>query len=49
MEENFDVFDFELTPQEMARVESLDTHESCFFDHRDLAVVESITSLVRNV
>lgn len=49
MEENFDAFGFELSLQEVARVESLDTHESCFFDHRDPAVVESITCLVHNV
>lgn len=49
MEENFDVFDFELSPQEMARIKALDTHESCFFDHRDPAIVENITSMARNV
>ena len=49
MEENFDVFDFQLSPEETARIDALDTHASCFFDHRDPAVVESITSLVRNV
>ncbi|MFD6876347.1 MULTISPECIES: aldo/keto reductase [unclassified Streptomyces] len=39
MAENLDVFDFELTPDEMAAVAALDTGESLFFDHRDPAMV----------
>ncbi|MFF3017347.1 aldo/keto reductase [Streptomyces sp. NPDC057939] len=39
MAENLDVFDFELTPDEMAAVAALDTGASAFFDHRDPAVV----------
>lgn len=34
MAENFDVFDFELTDDELTRIASLDTGESVFFDHR---------------
>lgn len=34
MEQNFDVFDFELTDQEMATVAALETGDSLFFDHR---------------
>lgn len=49
MEENFDVFGFELTDDEMARIDALDTRESCFFDHRDPETVERLASLVRNV
>lgn len=49
MEQNFQVFDFELTPDEMEQIKALDTHTSCFFDHRDPATVEYLTSLVRNV
>lgn len=49
MEQNFDVFDFELTDAEMLAIRGLDTHESCFFDHRDPAAVERLTKLVRNV
>ncbi len=49
MEQNFAVFDFELTDGEMARIAALDTRRSCFFDHRDPAVVEMLTGLVRNV
>jgi len=35
MAENFDVFDFTLTDDEMARIASMDTGSSVFFDHRD--------------
>jgi 2,5-diketo-D-gluconate reductase A len=35
MEENLDVFDFELTDQEMQRIAALDTDATLFFDHRD--------------
>ena len=40
MEENFNVFDFELTADEMARVEALDSGESLFFSHYDPKTVE---------
>ncbi|MDO4269253.1 MAG: aldo/keto reductase [Eubacteriales bacterium] len=49
MEENFDVFDFALSEQDMARIAELDTGVSAFFDHRDPAAVERLTNLVRNV
>lgn len=42
MEENIDVFDFELTPAEMQLVASLDKNESQFFDHRDPVAIEQI-------
>ncbi len=35
MDENMDVFDFELTQSEMERIKELDTVESLFFSHRD--------------
>ena len=40
MEENFNVFDFELTAEEMAKVEALDGGESLFFSHYDPKTVE---------
>ena len=49
MEENFNVFDFSLDDEDMARIAALDTGKSCFFDHRDPAVVENLAGLVRNV
>jgi len=38
--ENFDVFDFALTPEDMAAIGTLDTKTSSFFDHRDPNVVK---------
>src|SRR3954468_439480 len=38
MRENLDVFDFELTDEEMAKIATLDTGESLFFDHHDPAI-----------
>jgi 2,5-diketo-D-gluconate reductase A len=42
MAENFAVFDFELSENEMARIAGLDTGASLFFDHRDPAIVSQI-------
>jgi 2,5-diketo-D-gluconate reductase A len=42
MEENFEVFDFELTSGEMEAIAALDTGSSSFFDHRDPAMVKSL-------
>jgi 2,5-diketo-D-gluconate reductase A len=39
MRENIEVFDFELTDDEMARIAAMDRGESLFFDHRDPAMV----------
>ncbi|HIW81212.1 MAG TPA: aldo/keto reductase [Candidatus Acetatifactor stercoripullorum] len=46
MEENFNVFDFELTPEEMSRIEELDGGESLFFSHYDPKTVEWFMTLV---
>ena len=40
MEQNFNVFDFELTDAEMKQIETLDTKHSLFFSHYDPAMVE---------
>jgi 2,5-diketo-D-gluconate reductase A len=42
MRENIDVFDFELTDDQMTRVATLDRGESLFFDHRDPAMVSQL-------
>ena len=42
--ENFAVFDFELNPQDMEQIASLDTGESLFFSHTDPAVVRQFAS-----
>ena len=47
MEENFNVFDFMLTAEEMLQIEELDTGKSLFFSHYDPATVEMITGLRR--
>ena len=49
MAQNFDVFDFTLSQEDMAAIAALDTGVSSFFDHRDPAVVEMLAGLVRKV
>ena len=46
MEENFNVFDFALTDEEMAHIEALDTGKSLFFSHYDPQTVEWFMSIV---
>lgn len=48
MAENFAIFDFELSPEDMVRIATLDTKSSAFFDHRDPAMVKWISTTVRN-
>lgn len=40
MEENFNIFDFELSADDMQMIQTLDTKESLFFDHRDPNMVK---------
>jgi len=40
MKENFNIFDFELSNDDMELIKSLDTGKSLFFDHRDPAIVK---------
>lgn len=49
MQQNFDVFDFTLSEEDMASIAAMDTGVSTFFDHRDPAVVEMLAGLVRKV
>lgn len=46
MEENFNVFDFTLTEEEMQKIQTLDSGESLFFSHYDPQTVEWFMSLV---
>jgi len=47
MAENFNVFDFELSPDEMCSIGTLDTGTSSFFDHRDPAMVKWLSEAQR--
>ena len=38
MEENFNVFDFELSSEDMDAIKALDTSDSLFFDHQDTKI-----------
>jgi 2,5-diketo-D-gluconate reductase A len=40
MEENFNIFDFELSNDDMEAIKTLDTNASLFFDHRDPTMVK---------
>lgn len=46
MKENFDVFDFELTAEDMNAVATLDTGRSAFFSHTDPNMVEWFCRMV---
>ena len=46
MKENIDVFDFELTSEDMAVMETLDKGQSSFFSHSDPAMVEWFAKMV---
>src|ERR671910_2334735 len=42
IEENFHVFDVELSPEDMEAITTLDRKESSFFDHRDPEIVKAL-------
>jgi 2,5-diketo-D-gluconate reductase A len=46
--ENFDLFDFELSPGDMDVIAALDTGRSMFFDHRDPHMVKFLSEARRN-
>lgn len=46
MEENFRVFDFALTDEEMAQIATLDKNQSSFFSHTDPNMVEWFVTMV---
>jgi len=48
MAENFDIFNFELTQEDMDAIKQLDTGTSLFFDHRDPAMVKLLSEAKRN-
>ena len=46
MEENFNIFDFELTAEDMETIASLDKHQSSFFSHTNPNMVEWFCKMV---
>jgi diketogulonate reductase-like aldo/keto reductase len=46
--ENFNVFDFELSGEDMEAIATLDTKQSLFLDHRDPAVVNTLGTIKFN-
>jgi 2,5-diketo-D-gluconate reductase A len=46
MEENFNVFDFTLSDDDMAKIASLDKAESSFFSHQDPKIIEWFAQMV---
>jgi diketogulonate reductase-like aldo/keto reductase len=46
--ENFNGFDFELSPEDMTAISTLDTKTSSFFDHRDPNMVKFLSQAARN-
>jgi 2,5-diketo-D-gluconate reductase A len=46
MEENFNVFDFELTDEDMMTIAGLDKAESSFFSHQDPKIIEWFAQMV---
>jgi diketogulonate reductase-like aldo/keto reductase len=49
MEENFNIFDFDLSAEDMEAIKTLDTNASLFFDHRDPAMVKWLGERKLNV
>lgn len=44
LKENINVFDFELSPNEMEQIQELNLNQSCFFDQRDIAAIKKLTN-----
>lgn len=47
IKQNFEVFDFELTNEDMEKIKGLDTGDSLFFNHQDPNMVEWFDSMVQ--
>jgi diketogulonate reductase-like aldo/keto reductase len=48
MIENVNIFDFDLSTEDMDAITTLDTKTSSFFDHRDPAMVKALSQATRN-
>jgi 2,5-diketo-D-gluconate reductase A len=42
MAQNLDIFDFDLSDDQLKQIAALDTGDSLFFDHRDPAMVSAL-------
>jgi diketogulonate reductase-like aldo/keto reductase len=49
MEENLNIFDFELSSEDLKAIKTLDSNKSAFFDHRDPAMVKWLGERKLNV
>jgi len=47
--ENFNIFDFELSQEDMERIATLDTKKSCFFSHNDPKIVKWLSTVKLNI
>ena len=47
MRQNFDVFDFTLSPDDMAAIAALDTDKTLFFDHTDESRVKWLVNWMK--
>jgi 2,5-diketo-D-gluconate reductase A len=47
--ENFNIFDFQLLPEDMVAIATLDTRESSFFDHRDPDQVKRLSRVILDI
>lgn len=48
MEQNFNVFDFKLTDEDMEEIKKLDVNDSLFFNHQDPSMVEWFDNTVKS-
>jgi len=46
MHENFDIFDFELSKEDIDAIKTLDTANSLFFSHQDASTVDYFVELI---
>lgn len=48
IKENYNVFDFKLSEEDMEEIKKLDTNRSLFFDHQDPKMVEWFDNIVKS-